>query len=157
MMSNGVLSSRGGGLLSRGEAVSSPVGVPVSTREVLSAFGTMGSSLLFVGCCSPVVRASTRLPSGSSSPLEAGLLSRFDILGDISRVEPRESTSVLAGKPLRHLLLWPLFLCQPRDPVKFQSGFRVPLELKHMTWGSLKAVVETPLDLQWGRSSLVAM
>ena len=37
MMSNGVLSSSGGGLLSRDKAESSPVGVPISTGEVLSA------------------------------------------------------------------------------------------------------------------------
>ena len=122
MMSNGVLSSRGGGLLSRGEAVSSPVGVPVSTREVLSAFGTMGSSLLFVGCCSPVVRASTRLPSGSLSPLEAEDLSRCDILGDTTLVMPGAFASVLAREPVHHLVQWPLFLYQTRDPVKLQWG-----------------------------------
>ena len=37
LMSNGVLSSSGGGLLSRDKAESSPVGVPISTGEVLSA------------------------------------------------------------------------------------------------------------------------
>ena len=41
--------------------------------------------------------------------------------------------------------------------MKFQQELGMPLELKHMIWGSFKAVVETPLDLQFGRSSLVAM
>ena len=50
--------------------------------------------------CSLVVRVSTRLPSGSSSPLEAeGLLSRCDVLGDTSLVMPGESASVLARSP----------------------------------------------------------
>ena len=77
--------------------------------------------------CSLVVRASTRLPSGSPSPLEAeDLLSQCDILGDTTLVVPGESASVLAWEPLRHLIQWPLFLLQPRDPVKFQRG----------TWGA---------------------
>jgi hypothetical protein len=51
-------------------------------------------------CCSLVVRVSSRLPSGSLSPLEAkGLLSRCDVLGDTSRFVPGESASVLAGSP----------------------------------------------------------
>ena len=71
------------------------------------------------------MRASTRLPLGSLSPLEAeGLLSQCDILGDTTLVVPGESASVLAGEPLRHLIQWPLFLLQPRDPVKFQQGNR---------------------------------
>ena len=50
--------------------------------------------------CSLVVRVSSRLPSGSSSPLEAKcLLSRCDVLGDTSRVVPGESASILAGSP----------------------------------------------------------
>ena len=31
------------------------------------------------------------------------------------------------------------------------------LEMQRVTQGSFKVVVETPLELQWGRSSLVAM
>ena len=51
-------------------------------------------------CCSLVVRASTRLPSGSPSPLEAeGLPSRCDVLGNTSRVVPGEFTSVLTRSP----------------------------------------------------------
>ena len=56
-------------------------------------------------CCSLVVRACTRLPSGSLSPLEAeGLLSRCDILGDTTLVVPGESASVLAREPVCHLV-----------------------------------------------------
>ena len=74
-------------------------------------------------CCSLVVRASTRLPSGSLSPLEAeGLLSRCDILGDTTLVVPGAFASVLAREPVHHLVLWPLFLLQTRDPVKLQQG-----------------------------------
>lgn len=90
----------------RVEAGSSPVGVCMSPQG--------RSSLLLVlwvpnfyswDSCSLVVRVCTRLPSGSSSPLEAqGLLSRSDILGDTSLVVPGKSTSVLAGDPLRHLV-----------------------------------------------------
>ena len=73
------------------------------------------------------MRASTRLPLGSSSPLEAeGLLSQCDILGDTTLVVPGESASVLAWEPLHHLVQWPLFLLQPRDSMKFQRG----------TWGA---------------------
>ena len=51
-----------------------------------------------------------------------GLLSQCDILGDTTLVVPGESASILAREPLRHLAQWPLFLLQPRDPVKFQRG-----------------------------------
>ena len=72
--------------------------------------------------CSLVVRVSTQLPSGSSSPLEAeGLLSRCDVLGDTSLVVPGESTSVLAvmviaspGFPRRRRDLATKDLAQPR-------------------------------------------
>ena len=84
-----------------GEAVSSLGGVYVSPQGM--------SALLFAlwvphfnswDRCSLVVRVSTRLPSGSSSPLEAeGLLSRCDVLGDTSLVMPGESASVLARSP----------------------------------------------------------
>ena len=124
MVSSGLLSSCGGGLLSRGEAVSSLVGVCLSPL--------VKSSLLLVlwvthfcswDCWSPVVRASTILPSGSSSPLEAEcLLSSCDILGDTSQFVPGESASVLAGEPLCHLVCGPFFVCQPKDPVKLQWG-----------------------------------
>ena len=64
------------------------------------------------------MRDSTRLRLRSSSPLEAeGLLSQCDILGNTTLVLPGESASVLAGEPLSHLVQWPLFLLQPRDPV----------------------------------------
>jgi hypothetical protein len=106
VISSGFLLSCDGGLLSKGEAVSSLGGVYVSPQGM--------SALLFAlwvphfnswDRCSLVVRVSTRLPSGSSSPLEAqGLLSRSDILGDTSLVVPGKSTSVLAGDPLRHLV-----------------------------------------------------
>ena len=33
----------------------------------------------------------------------------------------------------------------------------VTFEIQHVTQGSFKVVLETPLELQWGRSSLVAM
>ena len=73
------------------------------------------------------MRASARLPLGSLSPLEAeGLPSQYDILRDTTLVVPGESASVFAGESLCHLVHWPLFLCQPRDPVKFQQG----------TWGA---------------------
>ena len=83
------------------EAVSSLGGVFMSPRG-------MSSLLLALWVphfnswdrCSLAVRASTRLPSGSSSPWEADdLLSRCEVLGDTSRVVPGESTSVLARSP----------------------------------------------------------
>lgn len=33
----------------------------------------------------------------------------------------------------------------------------VTLEMQHVTRGYFKVVLETPLELQWGRSSLVAV
>ena len=33
----------------------------------------------------------------------------------------------------------------------------VPLELQQVTQGSFRVVVEPPLELQWGRSSLVVL
>ena len=126
VMSSGLLSSCGGGLLSRVKAVSSLVGV------CLSPWGR--SSVLLVlwvphfyswDLCTLVVRACTRLPTGSSFPLKAkGLLSRCDILGDTSQDAPGKSASVLAWEPLCHLVRWPAFLCQPSDPVKLQQGTR---------------------------------
>ena len=106
MNSSGLLSSCGGGLLSRGEVVSFPVGVclsPWGRSSVLLALWVPHFNSW--DRCSLVVRVSTRLPSGSSSPLEAeGLLSRCVIHGDNSLVVPGESTSVLAREPLRHLV-----------------------------------------------------
>ena len=56
-------------------------------------------------CCSLVVRASTRLPSGSLFPLEAeGLLFKCDSLGDTTLVVPGASASVLAREPVCHLV-----------------------------------------------------
>ena len=69
-------------------------------------------------CCSLVVRASTRLPSGSLSPLEAEDLSRCDILGDTTLVYLEESASVLTGESLHHIGQSRLLFLQPRSPVK---------------------------------------
>ena len=124
MMSSGLLSSCGGGLLSRGEAVSSAGGVCMSPPGRSSLLLAIWIPHFYSwDCCSLVVRAYTQLLSGSLSPLEAeGLPSECDILGDTTLVVPGESGSVFAGEPLCHLVQWPLFLCQPRDPVKFQQG-----------------------------------
>ena len=61
-------------------------GVYVSPRERSSLLLVIWVPHLYSwDCCFLVVRASTRLPSGSLSPLEAeGLLSRCDILGETS-------------------------------------------------------------------------
>ena len=108
----------------RGEAVSSLVGVCVSplwrSSRLLAVWVHHSYSW---DCCSLVVRASTRLPSGSLSPLEAeSLLSRCNILVNTSLVVPGESTSALDREALHHLVWWPLSLFQPRDPVKLQWG-----------------------------------
>ena len=71
------------------------------------------------------MRDSSRLTSGSLSLFVAeGLHSRFYILGDSTLVVPKESASVLGGKPLRHFGQWPLLLIQPRALVKLQQGTR---------------------------------
>lgn len=77
--------------------------------------------------------------------------------GDSYLVVLRESTSVLAGEPLHYFGLSPLFFLQPRAPVKLQREPRVPLELQQVTQSSFRVVVVPPLELQWGRSSLVAL
>ena len=70
-------------------------------------------------CFSLVVRASTRLTSGSSSLfVEEGLLSRCDVLGASTLIVPGKSTSVLAKEPLHHFVYWRLFLLQASAPVK---------------------------------------
>ena len=126
MMSSGLLSSCGGGLLSRGEAVSSAGGVCMSPPGRSSLLLAIWIPHFYSwDCCSLVVRAYTQLLSGSLSPLEAeGLLCRCDILGDTSQVVPGESASVLAREPLRHFDQCALFLLQPRAPVKLQWGTR---------------------------------
>ena len=159
MNSSGLLSSCGGGLLSRGEVVSFPVGVCLSPWGRSSVLLALWVPQFFSGdCCSLVVRVCTRLPSGSSFPLKVeGLLSRCDILGDTSQVVPGKSASVLAREPLCHLVQWPLFLCSLGTLWNFKGELGVPLELQDMAQGSFKVVVETLIELEWGRSSLVAM
>ena len=123
MMSSVLLSSCGGGLLLRGEAVSSLVGVCVSPQGRSSLFlAQWVPHFSLWDCCCLVQRASTRLPSGSLSPLEAEDLSRCDILGDTTLVMPGAFASVLAREPVHHLAQWPLFLLQTTDPVKLQQG-----------------------------------
>ena len=70
----------------RGEAASSQVGVLLSLLERSSLLLALWVSHFYSwDYCSLVVRASTPLPSGSLSSLEAeGLLSRCDILGETS-------------------------------------------------------------------------
>jgi len=98
------------------------------------------------------VRDSTQLTLGSLSLFVAeGHLSRCDILGDPYLVVLGESTLVSAREPLRHFGLFPLFLLQPRAPVKLQQEPRVPLELQQVTQSSFRVMVEPPLELQWGR------
>ena len=70
-------------------------GIIVSTWEVLSAFGAMGSSLLFVGFLLSSCQGLHLTSFSDLFSLEAeGLLSRCVIHGDNSLVVPRESTSV---------------------------------------------------------------
>ena len=75
--------------------------------------------------CFLVVRACTRLSSGSSSPLEAeGLLSRCDILRGHLSSRAWEIRFSFGWRVPLFLVQWPLFLYQPRDPVKLQWGTR---------------------------------
>lgn len=72
-------------------------------------------------------------------------------LPNIAIKDEHTHTSQLAREPLRHFGLFPLFLLQPRAPVKLQQEPRVPLELQQVTQSSFRVMVEPPLELQWGR------
>ena len=64
-----------------------------------------------------------------------------DILGDSTLVFLGKCASDLAREPCRPFGQWPLFLLQPRTPVKCSGELIVSLELKQVPWGSFRVVV----------------
>lgn len=109
-------------------------------------------------CFFLVVRVYIPLNSESSSLFTAqGLLSRCDTLGESTLLVPMDPPQFFPGSPSKILASGP-FSCYSLGFLSNCSGeLEVPLELQHVTRGSFRVTVESPLKLQWSRSFLVAM
>ena len=83
------------------------------------------------------------------------LLSRCNVLEGSTQVLAGESSPILVGPSSIYCLG-----LLPCDGIGFLSncsgGFRVPLKLQQVTWGSFKIVEETP-QAAWGSCSLIAI
>lgn len=111
--------------------------------NVLSAFGSMGSSLQFTGSLLSSCECLTRLPSGAhlhwrQKVFPLGAMS----LGNISSYCLRGIHFSDSEEPLHHLRQCPLFLGQPKDAVRIAVGNSGCLLICSVSLG-------VPLKLRW--------